>query len=531
MILRKPYAFLIKHFKLMHVILSICIFYLIYCTGSMIGFINGYVENNISVVGQEIVENLYNIGVILLPILIIIFSSILLVVMTLKDKPRLFYILMIIAHIAIFAVYIYGYNVFSSMEETIIDMRTIKALRDLLLYVIIAQTAFSIFSVVRGVGFDIKKFNFSNDLQDLEISAEDNEEFEVALNFDLNDKKRVGKKAIRYVTYWIKEHKLLVGITTSIVVLLSIILVVSDYLANHKSYPEGHNLTMNGFSFKINKSYILNTDAKGNNITGESAFLVVADLSVKCNETKPKSLTLGSIELDVAGDIYHHTDKYAYQLTDLGTVYNNQEIGNESERYLLVFEVPATASKSKMKLGFRNTNIGKTSYISLSLNEINEVKKYKETKLGKTLDFSDSTLGKTTLKINSYEIKNKFTVKYNYCSPRKRCVSSVEYLTPNLFNSSYNKALLKIEAEFTLDEEFSSPDIKDIYGLFKTFATIEYEIDGVTKRQTVYLGSVKSSKVKQENVYYFEVFQEIKIADKITIIFNVRNREYKYSLK
>ena len=531
MILRKPYAFLIKHFKFIHIILSVCIFYLIYCTGSMIGFINEYVEKTISVVGQDIVGTLFNIGVILLPILIIIFSIILVVVMTVKDKPRLFYILMIIVHIAILIVYIYGYNVFVSMEETIIDMRTIKALRDLLLYVIVAQSIFSIFAVVRGVGFDIKKFNFGNDLQDLEISVEDNEEFEVALDFDLNDKKRAGKKVLRYAKYWVKEHKLIVGsIMTVIVAALTIYTCVLYSIAN-KTYPEGYSLNMNGFSMHVNKSYILTTDAKGKNITGENAYLVVVELAAKCNEKKPKSLILGSIELNIAGDIYHHTDKYDYQLTDLGIVYNNQEIGNEEQRYLLVFEIPSNSSASKMRLGFRNTAAGKTTSIALDLIEIPEIKKYKENRLGETIDFSDSTLGNTKLKINSYEIRNKFTIKYNYCSPRKRCISSVEYLTPNIFNTNYNKALLKLDAELTLDENFVSNDIKDVYSLFRTFATIEYEIAGETKKQTVYLGNVKSSKVKQENIYYIEVFQEIKIADKITIIFNVRDREYKYYLK
>ena len=38
-------------------------------------------------------------------------------------------------------------------------------------------------------------------------------------------------------------------------------------------------------------------------------------------------------------------------------------------------------------------------------------------------------------------------------------------------------------------------------------------------------------KVIQENTYYIEVFQDIKIADEITLIFKIRDQEYKYHLK
>ena len=61
--------------------------------------------------------------------------------------------------------------------------------------------------------------------------------------------------------------------------------------------------------------------------------------------------------------------------------------------------------------------------------------------------------------------------------------------------------------------------------------TIEYVIDGETRYQKVYLGHVTSKRVRQENTYYIEVFQEIKIADEITLIFNVRDQVYKYHLK
>lgn len=532
MILRKPYAFLIKHFRFMHMILSICIFYLIFRTSKMISFINEYIEKTISVVGDEIIGTLFDVGVLLLPILILVFSAILLAVMTVKQKPRLFYILMIIVHIAIGAVYIYAYSNFSLMEKTIIDMRTVKTVRDLLLYVIIAQSAFSVFAVVRGVGFDIRKFNFNNDLQDLEISIEDNEEFEVALDFDLNDKKRYGKKMLRYAKYWVKEHRLIVNSLLAVISVIAVTTIGINISKKPRSFTEGESFYAGNFEYTIVDSYILNTDLNGKVLISDNAYLVVVDVQILSNEQEPTELNLGTVELDIAGDKYYHNPKYEYQLNDLGVVYKNTKIGiKEPERHLLVFEVPATTSNSNMKIGFRDVMRNETIYARLSPDKFNEEVTVHQYDLGETLDFSDSTLKNTTLKIDSYEIRNKFSLKYTYCSPQKDCLESVEYLTPNIFSSNYNKSLLKLKGNFKLDENINSRDIKDIYSVFKSFMTIEYVIDGETRYQKVYLGEVTSKKVIQENIYYIEVLQEIKIADEITLIFKVRDQEYKYHLK
>lgn len=531
MILRKPYAFLIRHFKMMHVILAGCLFYLIYKTSSMISYINVYINKTINVVGEDIVGSLFNSWIIALPILIIIFAAVLLTVMVVKDKPRLFYVFIIIAETAILLVYLYSHSTFSNMEKTIIDMRTIKMVRDLLLYSIIIQSVFSLLSVIRGVGFDIKKFNFGNDLQKIEISAEDNEEFEVALGFDLNDKKRSGKRALRYAKYWFKEHKpavYSVGLIFFVVVTLWLSI---SYVISHKTYSEGKTLIMNGFSVKVNKSYIINSDVKGKNITGNEAYLIVVDLEVVCNEKEAKSLATGTVELDIAGDIFHHTAKYSYQLVDLGEVYNNQIIGQKKQRYLFVYEIPVKSSKSKMKVGFRDTNGNNTTYISLKPQKFSDKKSVKEYKLGDTLDFTGSSFGKTSLKVKSYNIRDRFTIKYHYCTNLNRCIESREHLTPDLFNSNYDKTLLMLEAELILDDDRITQQSKDLYNIIKVFGKIEYEIDGKIKYQNVYLGAVKSRKTNNKNVYFIEIFKEIENADKISLVFTIRDNEYRYNLK
>ena len=352
------------------------------------------------------------------------------------------------------------------------------------------------------------------------------------MDFDLNDKKRSGRKILRYTKYWIKEHKLIVNSLLTIISIAVVVFLGTRYFKEGKAYAQSKKFAVGTFQYEVKKSYILNSDLNGKKITLDDYFLVVVDLEITNNAKVPNELVLGAIELDIAGDKYYHTSKYEYQLTDLGIVYKNEKIDTKiSSQYLLVFEVPKTAKATKMKIGFRDFNREETIYARLTPTEFKEEKVVHQYDLGETIDFSDSTLKGTSLTIDSYEIRNKFTLNYNYCSPRKDCLLSVEYLTPDIFTSNYNKSLLKIKGEFKFDETIVSNNIRDIYSIFKAFMTIEYVIDGETRYQKVYLGHITSKRVRQENTYYIEVFQEMKIAEEITLIFNVRDQEYKYHLK
>ena len=60
MILRKPYAFIIKYFKVIHFLLTLLIAYLIYRTNLVLSFVSNYISSNTSVIGQNLTENLFN---------------------------------------------------------------------------------------------------------------------------------------------------------------------------------------------------------------------------------------------------------------------------------------------------------------------------------------------------------------------------------------------------------------------------------------------------------------------------------------
>ena len=83
----------------------------------------------------------------------------------------------------------------------------IKIGRDLSLINIIIEGVLFILFLVRGLGINIKKFDFSSDLLKLDISEDDKEEIEVSINIDSDVRKRNRKSNIRNLKYIYLESK------------------------------------------------------------------------------------------------------------------------------------------------------------------------------------------------------------------------------------------------------------------------------------------------------------------------------------
>ena len=156
MILRKPYAFFIKHFKLIHVILACLVFYSIYKTKLVLDFFNEYSSIIIDVSGQDLVTPLIPFIFQLMPFLILVGCITILIVMIVKQKPCIYYLTTI-------GVYIYTFIIIQVTKSTLYDLsinllptQQLLLIRDLIFVSFIVQIISSIMIVVRATGFDVK---------------------------------------------------------------------------------------------------------------------------------------------------------------------------------------------------------------------------------------------------------------------------------------------------------------------------------------------------------------------------------------
>ena len=75
MIIKKPYAFLIKHFRLIHLIISSLLIFLVYKTHSVYKFFNDYVHNGYYNYTSEISGTYINLYMFLAIIALIVVTA------------------------------------------------------------------------------------------------------------------------------------------------------------------------------------------------------------------------------------------------------------------------------------------------------------------------------------------------------------------------------------------------------------------------------------------------------------------------
>ena len=119
MILKKPYAFLIKYFRIIHIILALPIIYLILRTGNIVHFFSDYIDTNYY-------TNVSNIaGTYIISGIAIYF------LMRKKEKSTIFYFLLILFYLILFVVLGITHSILTGMEITSLEATTALAFRDL----------------------------------------------------------------------------------------------------------------------------------------------------------------------------------------------------------------------------------------------------------------------------------------------------------------------------------------------------------------------------------------------------------------
>lgn len=531
MILRKPYAFLIKHFKLIHIVLAVLSCYSIYRTKILLDFFNDYAANMVNVIGQDLSTNLVPMFYTLVPILIIIVTIIILTVMIVKKKPSIFYIINIIIYIFVLIVVLSANSTLETMSRSLIDVRTVRLVRDFITISFAIQFVSIPVIVIRAIGFDIKKFNFKEDLKDLEISAEDREEFEVQLSFDKNKFIRTLRKMKRFFRYSYKENRLFYNLVFGCAVICFSYFVYSNFISITPTIDQDTNFSGNGFTLNIVDSYLVNTDYEGNIINDDYYYLLLK-IKVKSNFT-PSILNTATTKIVIGSYYYLPILQYKEKFFDIGVLYQSEKIDNVFEEKILAYQIPKQLVNNDMifsyvnknnftdKEGFKSTNV-KVNYHDLIGINSNEV-----FVIGDKINFENSILNDYKIQITNYEIQDRYKISYNYCISNE-CFLSYEYLTPNL-NTNYDKSLLKITG--TMEKETSVEGIYDLYDFIEHFGKICYNVNGIFKTQNLKLNEVVSTKTSKKDDYYIEVASEIKNATNISIVFTIRDRIYEYVLK
>ena len=347
MILRRPYAFLIKHFRLIHLVMLGMLLYVILKSRSILNFFKDYItyNGNMEVIASDYIS--YFIFVSL--ILVMMLSCVIFYLMQYKKKPRLFYIITIVISMISFILFIYLYTNIRGLETVSVSARTLRLYRDLSRINFWLLVVISIPMVIRGLGFDIKKFNFSSDIIELNLSEEDRAEVEVNANLDSNSIKRIIRKKLRELSYYYKEYKNVINVIFIIIGFIIIMMYPFNRYVVNRDLNEGQILSTNNFNLKVNKSYI--SDRK--RISKNNSY-VILDISIMGKVDK-YILDLDEFVLQSNNKKYIPSQKYYNNFTDIGIGYRNYKLNtSEYKNYILMYNVDT--SDKDFKLNYLNSS-------------------------------------------------------------------------------------------------------------------------------------------------------------------------------
>lgn len=521
MILRKPYAFFIKMFKPLHLTLAIVVAYLIYLQNKILIFLNSYIYSTTSAVGENIKDKLASNLLFIIPIILIIFSLIILGIMFKKEKKFTFYVISIFSFVVVLVINLYASNFLGVLEKSIVSIKTVKLIHDLVLINMVIESISFVFLIVRGMGINIKKFDFDSDISKINVSDSDKEEFEVKIDVDLNESKRKRKKRLRYLKYFYLEKKTIINLVLVLLLCVFIISALFILKMGKRVNKEGNIYSTNTFSFGVDDTLIIDTDYRGNKISEN--YLIVVDVKMKSN-ISGKSLLLKDFSLKIDELIFKPTLKYSNFLIDLGDLYDESILSNEYTNYLFVYEVPEKYIKSDMIFNYNGD--GNSIDIFLNPKDLATTEISISKQINEQISF-EKTLGNIMFKIKSYEIKDKFLLEYDYCIKQGDCILSKEYLKPSI-DENFDKYILKLDIEY---RDNSDLNIETFYDFFFNFGSIYYSIDGNWYYQKSNFEKINSSKTNTKNNVYIGVNSEIYNATSIKLIFDIRGSKYEYLLK
>ncbi len=518
MIIRKPYAFLIRHFRKIHILLLILCGYIYYKNMELTSFIAEFMELQTYDAYTEPISKYVSAFALLTMILIIVGSLLLLILLRHKKKPWKLYLLPIAEYILVFATFIAARGFFNDYTGNL-ETASIRAIRDFMVIGTFFQYPTMLIFLIRIFGVDLNKFNFQMDQEYLEMSQEDREELEINVEFDKNSLKRGVKRLKRNLNYFYQEHKLLVNSIFTVILILFIYSSYKFIFVTNKSYKEGQSLNANAYTITLNNSYYTDKDYTGNTISDLNSF-VILDLTIK-NNSSMREIDLNKFHVMNGINNYVTTAKtYGSEFADYGTTYEKKELkSNEQFNLIMVFRVDKKLSSKRFVLyyqEFNNKGEPHLRKIKLNLKDVSKIQDQKDLSLGEQFDF---TLKKKQEQVifDEYQFLDEVDYTYRVCNS-STCTSQTEKYT-----AKKGYKILKVS--------FASNNFegKDMIDFSIKYGKINY-INNEDKESIVEFKN-PFNRVYYGKYLYTLVPEKMVDAKSIKLIYTIRNKRYSYKIK
>ena len=468
MVFKKPYAFLIKYFRAINLVLAILLIYFSYRLNILRLLIKDVylvrVTNYSTLKSDYIGFKMYFILFLTIALLTII-----LILLHKKKKPVYDYLYNLI-YLVFTIVYLLSVSgMFLQLDNSVVELTTLKIYTDISLLIIAPNIYFIVKYILITIGFNLKKFNFTKDIVELKQEEKDNEEVEIIFDKNSYKYKRGIRRIIRELKYYFLENRFFITIILGVVIIILMSIVLSANIFNSNKVKLNKYFSAGGFNYEISNIYETKYDYNNNIIDKNYKFVILkANVNNILNESA--SIDFKRIRL-IYGKEYSYANNYFNKFFyDLGKPYNSEALKpNDTYNYIFIFKVPSTYKLKKYKIKFydrviyeNNESNGSYKVFDATAKDINNKQSINTVNYNENIVLNKRSFGNTNITISNIELKSSYTY-------------TIEGTTNIIKDKDINKALIVIDYKLELDD---SSEINKYFkadrDFFDKFLTVSY---------------------------------------------------------
>ena len=527
MIIKNPYNFIAKHYRLINMFMLLPMVYLMLKFRDISGFFKDFVRDGYRTLETNFADTYVTTLTFVALAFMIVYNAFFYIVFVTKKKNGLFYAIGAIVYIVLLLLALLFHG--TMMGITNLDATFANFVRDMGNLSVFPQYALIIVTVVKILGFNIKTLRFEKKAA-LEID-DDEEEIEIQIGADGTSAKRSAVHLIRELKYYILENKFVFSVI-GVVIGFGALIGVFIHIKNNKAYTYNQEVSVDTFKIALKDSYITNIDYRGNVIAKDTYFLVVKLGLVNTNYDTVIDKSVFRIK--VGDTTLFPTYDRSPRFVDIGKPYLGQVIKyQEEDDYIFVYELTPKQVKGTYKLTILNSLKEEDGKLKKNYKTINvkpkNITKEKDlgtVEIGKEIKLKDTTLGETTYTLKSFDIEEYYTYNEEVCD-EYGCPAHKETIVPRP-----GTVLMVIEDEIKYDERSSyyKNTYKDFYGDFAKLVVTPQAIRGKERPDFASPMRDVTPKYLQGKVKIYEVSIDALNAKKIIMLLKIRNVTIKIHL-
>ncbi len=530
MVFRKPFAFIIKHFKAFHIVIFLTSLFIMYNANQIRALVKSLISQSaFTYVGAE---NYANSPVYIVALIGMAAVGLIYWLFTVRKKDLKFYTFLLAYYVFAIAGFYYLFDKVVILSQKEVSMDDLNLIRDVSTMILLVSIPVIVMSFIRSIGLNIKQFNFSKDIKELEITDKDSEEFEILIGQNNYKYLRKIRKTIRETKYVILEHLFFITISVAALLLIGGIGFGYVYYKEHKAIGVQEITTVNGVYYVVNNTYITARNLNGKQLKPNNKY-VILNISMKNMSSKKQLYDLNIFSLQAGRLIYKPISFYQEDFKDLGMyIQNGTEIPSDSFLSgLLIFEIPMTMNVTNFTLKiFKDYRITDedffVNYEKFAANgyRLDEEKKEETLDIGTNYNSLIYKENKVDFTINKAYLADAYNEKYIICETEDKCNIKTELIKPEEL-TNYTILVVEYSGAINSDANYYQ-SIKDMDEFFNAFTSVEY-IVGVDKYQTS--GSVLYKGLNGKA--FIIIDRKATRASSIDLVFSFRNSTIKVPIK